>query len=77
MVCVVLETATVGEGCVVCGVSGLLGVPEPVWTRGVPVTPVVVFIEISIVGSDADRSPSREEGLERCEVEVHPVGKEL
>lgn len=41
VVCIVLETGTVGERCVVCGVLGPLVVPEVVWTSGVLFTPIV------------------------------------
>lgn len=53
VVCVVPETATVGEGCVVCGVSGLLVVLEVVWTTGVPVTPMVDLV-VMVVGPAED-----------------------
>lgn len=40
VVCIVLETGTVGERCVICGVLGLV-VPEVVWTSGLLFTPIV------------------------------------
>lgn len=54
VVCVVPETATVGEGCVVCGVSGLLVVLEVLWTTGVPVTPMVDVMVVMVVGPAVD-----------------------
>lgn len=52
VVCVVLETGTVGGGCVVCGVGGLLCVSEVVCTTGVPVPPMVDLLDIVVRGSD-------------------------
>lgn len=41
VVCAVLERATVGRECVMCGVMAVLGVSEVVLTSGVPVTATV------------------------------------
>lgn len=41
VVCIVLETGTVGDRFVVCGALGRLGVPEVVWTSGLLFTPIV------------------------------------
>lgn len=51
---VVLETASVGGGYVMCGTWGLLGVPGVVWTPGVPLTPLVGLLDIVVGLSDVD-----------------------
>lgn len=43
-----LETATVVEGYVMCGVCALVSVPEVVWVTGVPVTPMVGLLDIVV-----------------------------
>lgn len=54
VVCIVLEIGTVGERSVVCGVLGLLGVPEVVWTSGLLFTPIVVVFHTVVGGSVVD-----------------------
>ena len=54
VVCTVLEKTAVDEGCVVCGVSGRLGVTEVVWDTGVPVTDMVVPVGALVAGTDVD-----------------------
>lgn len=49
VVCIVLETGTVGERCVVCGVLGRLVVPEVVWTSGLLFT-LIVDVFHTVVG---------------------------
>lgn len=51
---IVLETGTVGERSVVCGVLGRLGVPEVVWTSGLLFTPIVDVFHTVVGGSDVD-----------------------
>lgn len=53
-VCIEAETARVVEGCVVCGTWELPVVPEVVWTRGVPVTPMVFVGVMVVAGSGVD-----------------------
>lgn len=50
----VLETASVGEGCVVRGVCGPLVVAEVVWITGVPVELTVGLRELEVPGIDVD-----------------------
>ena len=54
VLCLVLEKATVGSECVVCGVWALLGVFEVVWTTEVPVTPMVGISEVVVARIDVD-----------------------
>lgn len=53
-VCVELETATVIEGCVVCGTWGLPVVPEVVWATWLPVTPMVFVVGRVVAGRGVD-----------------------
>lgn len=54
VVCTVLETASVGEGCVVRGVWGPLVVAEVVWITGVPGELTVGLTELEVAGIDVD-----------------------
>lgn len=54
VVCVVLETACMGGVYVMCGAWELVGVPEDVWTPGVPLTPLVGQLDIVVRGNDVD-----------------------
>lgn len=54
VLCVVVEETGVGGESVVCGVGGLLGVPEEVWTTEVAVTPVVGLSELVVARIDVD-----------------------
>ena len=70
VVCIVLETGTVVERSVVCGVLGLLSVPEVVWTSGLLFTPIVVVFHSVVGGSDVDRCCVVLEGCVKDDEEV-------
>lgn len=54
VVFVVLETASVGIGYVVCGAWGLLVVVEMVWPPGVALTPLVGLLDMVVGWSAVD-----------------------
>jgi hypothetical protein len=54
VVCVVVETGTVGEECVVNGVWELLGVAELVWATEVTVPLLVDSCVVVVLTADVD-----------------------